>query len=56
MWSTRDSALVRKGADLTAEYTTGPYRLEILDASHWIPEERPAELATIIAARVGGVS
>jgi pimeloyl-ACP methyl ester carboxylesterase len=56
VWSTRDSALVRKGADLTAEYTTGPYRLEILDASHWIPEERPAELATIIAARVGGVS
>ena len=54
VWSTRDSALVRKGADLTAEYATGPYRLEILDATHWIPEERPAELADIIAARVDG--
>ncbi len=52
VWSTRDSALVRLGAELTADYVTGPYRLEILDASHWIPEQRPAELAAIIAARV----
>ncbi|MFI1916588.1 alpha/beta fold hydrolase [Nocardia sp. NPDC020380] len=51
VWSTRDSALVRRGADLAAAYVTGPYRLEILDATHWIPEERPAELAAIIAAR-----
>ena len=54
VWGARDSALVRKGADLTAEYVTGPYRLEILEASHWIPEERPAELAGIIAARADG--
>ncbi|MFH5207958.1 alpha/beta fold hydrolase [Antrihabitans sp. NCIMB 15449] len=54
VWSTRDSALVRKGADLTAEYVTGPYRLEVLDATHWIPEERPVELAGIIAARANG--
>ncbi|MBJ8339126.1 alpha/beta fold hydrolase [Antrihabitans sp. YC3-6] len=56
VWSTRDSALVRKGAELTAEYATGPYRLEVLDATHWIPEERPVELAGIIAARADGTA
>ncbi|MFF0634707.1 hypothetical protein ACFYTS_19625 [Nocardia sp. NPDC004151] len=28
-----------------------PFTCEILDATHWIPEERPAELAALIAAR-----
>jgi pimeloyl-ACP methyl ester carboxylesterase len=51
VWSTRDGVLVRKGAELSSEYVTGPFRLEILDATHWIPEERPAELAAIIAAQ-----
>jgi pimeloyl-ACP methyl ester carboxylesterase len=54
VWSDRDVALGRKGADLTAEWVTGPYELVVLkDVSHWIPDERPAELAAIIAARVG---
>ena len=52
VWSTGDHHLSRKGAEMTAEYVTGPYELEILDATHWIPEERPTELAAIIAARV----
>lgn len=52
VWSTRDGVLTRKSADLAAEYVTGPYRLEVLDATHWIPEERPAELAAIVAARI----
>ncbi|KAA0018516.1 alpha/beta fold hydrolase [Antrihabitans cavernicola] len=51
VWGTRDVGLTRKGAELTADYATGPYKLEILDASHWIPDERPAELAAIIAER-----
>ena len=50
VWSTRDRFLTRRSADLAARYVTGPYRLEVLDASHWIPEERPADLAEIIAA------
>ncbi|WP_228002010.1 hypothetical protein [Nocardia australiensis] len=52
VWSTRDNALVRKGVELTAGYVSGPYRLEILDATHWIPEECLPELAAIIAARI----
>ncbi|GGL02223.1 alpha/beta fold hydrolase [Nocardia jinanensis] len=52
--STRDVFMARRGAELTAEYVTGPFGHEILDATHWIPEERPAELAAIILARTGG--
>ncbi|MFI5717610.1 alpha/beta fold hydrolase [Nocardia sp. NPDC051750] len=51
--STRDVFIARKGAQLTAEYVTGPFGHEILDATHWVPEERPAELAAIIHARAG---
>jgi pimeloyl-ACP methyl ester carboxylesterase len=55
VWGSRDVFMARKGADLTAEYVTGPFRGETLDAAHWIPEERPAELAAIIAARANGM-
>ena len=55
VWSTRDTALVRKGAELTADYVAADFTLEVLDATHWIPEEKPAELADIIAARVESV-
>lgn len=51
--STRDIFIARKGAELTAGYVTGPYTHEILDATHWVPEERPAELAAVILARAG---
>ena len=54
VWSTRDGFLAREGADLAADYAAGPFRLEVLDASHWIADDRPAELAAIIAARVDG--
>lgn len=54
VWSTGDGFLTRKGAELTERFVTGPYRLEVLDGSHWIPEEHPAELAAIIAARIDG--
>ena len=56
VWSTRDSAIARKGADLTSEYVTGPYRFEVLEATHWIPQERPAELAQIMLARMDGTA
>lgn len=53
VWSTRDPFVTRRSAELAARFATGPYQLEIIDASHWIPDERPAELATIISARAG---
>ncbi|MGS2810346.1 alpha/beta fold hydrolase [Nocardia sp. MW-W600-9] len=56
VWSSGDSALARRGAELSGNYVTGDYRLVVLEgASHWLPEERPRELAEIIAERIGSV-
>lgn len=52
VWSDADKALGRKMAELTGEYVDGPYELVVLaGASHWIPDERPAELAEAIISR-----
>ncbi|BDD84190.1 alpha/beta hydrolase [Tsukamurella pulmonis] len=49
VWSTEDVALTRAGAELAGEYVDGPYRFVVLEGvSHWIPDERPAELAQLI--------
>ncbi|MEV7396934.1 alpha/beta fold hydrolase [Aeromicrobium sp. NPDC092404] len=54
VWSDGDVALSRKGADLTRRFVTGPYELEIFQgATHWLLDERPAELAASIVRRVG---
>lgn len=52
VWSSEDSALTRKGAELTRRYVSGPYRFEVLLGSHWIPTQEPARLARIILARI----
>ncbi|MBC7299866.1 MAG: alpha/beta fold hydrolase [Nocardia sp.] len=52
VWSTGDTALTRRGAELTSDYVTGDYRLAVLEGSHWLPEERPGELADLIVERV----
>ena len=53
VWSDRDVALDRYGAELTASYVDAPYRLEVLEGvSHWIPDEVPERLAGIILERV----
>ncbi|MCF8589409.1 alpha/beta fold hydrolase [Gordonia sp. HY285] len=53
VWSSGDSALARRGAELAHEYVTGDFRLEIIDgASHWLPDQRPADLAAIILDRI----
>jgi pimeloyl-ACP methyl ester carboxylesterase len=53
VWGDHDAALGRTAADNTAEWVTGPYRFEILKgASHWIPDERPDELAHLVLAQV----
>jgi pimeloyl-ACP methyl ester carboxylesterase len=51
VWSTGDVALGRRAADLTERYVTGPYRFEILDGSHWIPDQQPDRLAELIVER-----
>ncbi|MFF2084558.1 alpha/beta fold hydrolase [Nocardia sp. NPDC058176] len=56
VWSTGDGALSRRGAELAEKYAAGDYRLVVLDgASHWLPEERPDELAELIADRIESV-
>lgn len=53
VWSDGDTALGRTGADLTAQFVRGPYRFEVFEgASHWIPDERPAELAQVIVETI----
>lgn len=53
VWSDGDAALVRRGAELTPQFVTGPYELEVYEgASHWLPDELPAELAASITKRV----
>jgi pimeloyl-ACP methyl ester carboxylesterase len=54
VWSTGDDALGRRGAELCERYVTGSYRLQILDGTHWIPEEHPDLLSDIILARIAG--
>lgn len=55
VWSDRDPALGRGGAERTAGYVDADYRfVEMTGASHWIPEERPDDLAAEIIARAQG--
>jgi len=54
VWSTEDTALSRRAAELTARHVTGPYRFEILEGvSHWIPEEEPAEVTRLLLEHFG---
>jgi pimeloyl-ACP methyl ester carboxylesterase len=49
VWSDRDVALSRTGAELSGDYVEAPYRLEVLRGiSHWVPEEAPERLAELI--------
>jgi pimeloyl-ACP methyl ester carboxylesterase len=54
VWSTGDAALSRRGATLCARFVTGPYRFEMVDGSHWVPEEQPGLLHDLIVDRVAG--
>ncbi|MCU1453400.1 MAG: alpha/beta fold hydrolase [Acidimicrobiales bacterium] len=56
-WSTGDTALGRRAAELTAEHVAGPYRFEVLaGVSHWIPEEVPDVAADLIREQVAAVN
>ena len=55
MWSDRDPALGRYAAEATGDWIDGDYRFVVLNGvSHWIPAERPAELARLALERMTG--
>jgi pimeloyl-ACP methyl ester carboxylesterase len=53
VWGEKDFALGRVAAEATARYVDGPYRFLELDAGHWLPETRPAEVAAAVLDRAG---
>ncbi len=54
VWSDRDVAIARRGAELSAGYVDGPFRLVVLEGvSHWIPTEAPDRLAGAVLEHVG---
>lgn len=55
IWSDRDVALGRRGAELTGEYVRADYRLDVVEgATHWLPEQCPDRVATTALARIRG--
>jgi pimeloyl-ACP methyl ester carboxylesterase len=53
VWSDRDAALGRTGAELCEKYVDGPYTFEVIEgASHWLLDERPEEIAEAILHRI----
>jgi pimeloyl-ACP methyl ester carboxylesterase len=55
VWSTKDVALGRWGAEHSEEWVDAPFRFVALDGvSHWIPTEAPDALADAVLERVGG--
>jgi pimeloyl-ACP methyl ester carboxylesterase len=49
VWSDRDAALSRNGAQRCGAYVQGPYQFEVLHGvSHWIPDEAPEQLAALL--------
>jgi pimeloyl-ACP methyl ester carboxylesterase len=53
IWSDGDTALGRRGAEDTAKYVEAPYQFEVLPGvSHWIPDEAPDQLATLLLAHL----
>ncbi|WP_456697206.1 alpha/beta fold hydrolase [Aeromicrobium sp. P5_D10] len=56
VWSDRDTALVRRGAELTPQYVSAPYEFEVVEgATHWLPDQNPDELSASIIKRVRSV-
>ena len=56
VWSDRDGAIDRRGADLTARHVVEPYTFEVLEGvSHWIPTHAPDALADAVLARIASV-
>jgi pimeloyl-ACP methyl ester carboxylesterase len=53
VWSDRDVACDRRGAELTERYVDAAYELVVLrGVSHWIPAQAPEALAEAIVKRI----
>jgi len=49
VWSDGDIFISRAGAELCGRYVDGPYRFEVIGgASHWLPEEKPEQVAALL--------
>lgn len=49
LYGTKDFALGRKAADLTAGFVKSKYRYEVLEGvSHWMPEEIPSRVSELV--------
>lgn len=54
VWSTEDVAFGSTAALDTGNWVTGPYRFEMLeDVSHWVAEEAPEALTSLIVEHLG---
>ncbi|WP_374929955.1 alpha/beta fold hydrolase [Kytococcus sedentarius] len=51
VWGSRDAALGRTGAELTAHHVEGDYRFVELDADHWLPEKEAQRVADEVIRR-----
>lgn len=55
VWGTQDRTVSKRAAHLTGDWVAGSYMFHPLDgATHWIPEQHPAELAQLIVAHIEG--
>lgn len=53
IWSDGDTAVGRRGHELSRRFVKGPWELVVLEGvSHWIPEEAPEKLAQLIEAHI----
>lgn len=54
VWSTGDTALGRRGAELCGDFVDAPYRFEIIEGvSHWVPEDAADALSALLVEHVG---
>lgn len=57
VWSDGDAFVGRAAARLCERYVNGPYTFEVIEgASHWLPDERPQELADAVLDRIASGS
>jgi pimeloyl-ACP methyl ester carboxylesterase len=56
VWGRRDPFFSRAGVEGTRSYVSAPYRFVELDAGHWLPEERPVPVATVLLDQVRAVA
>lgn len=53
IWSDRDVACDRVGAELTERYVAGPYEFVVLEGvTHWVPTQAPDAVAEAVVKRI----